>query len=111
MRIVERRIPMSDGIHLAVTLFMPEDDPDGDGIPAVLEYLPYRKDDAMFDRDYDLYSYLVPHGYVGARVDIRGTGGSDGVVPDGEYTEQEQLDAMEVIAWLARQPWCRPPCL
>ena len=23
-----------------------------------------------------------------------------------EYEEQEQLDAVEVIAWLARQPWC-----
>ena len=105
MRIVERRIPMSDGVHLAATLYMPDDDPGPQGFPAILEYLPYRKDDAMFDRDYDLYSYLVPHGYVGARVDIRGTGASDGVLPEGEYTEQEQLDVMEVIAWLARQPW------
>src|SRR5262249_34534669 len=105
MRLVERRIPMSDGVHLTATLFLPEQDPGGDGFPAVLEYLPYRKDDAMIDRDYDLYSYLVPRGYVGARVDIRGTGASEGVLPDGEYTEQEQLDGMEVIAWLARQPW------
>jgi predicted acyl esterase len=105
MRIVERRIPMSDGVHLAATLFMPESEPGPDGFPAILEYLPYRKDDAMFDRDYDLYSSVVPHGYVGARVDIRGTGASDGALPDGEYTEQEQLDGMEVIAWLGRQPW------
>ena len=68
---------MSDGVHLAATLYMPDDDPGAQGFPALLEYLPYRKDDEMFDRDYDLYSSVVPHGYVGARVDIRGTGASD----------------------------------
>ncbi len=39
-------------------------------------------------------------------MDIRGTGASDGELPDGEYTEQEQRDAEDVIAWLASQPWC-----
>src|SRR5262249_18775824 len=75
-------------------------------VPALLEYLPYRKDDAMLARDYELYGYLAAHGYAGARVDIRGTGSSDGDLPEGEYTEQEQLDAEDVIAWLAAQPWC-----
>ena len=60
----------------------------------------------MLARDYELYAYLAPHGYAGARVDIRGTGSSDGDLPEGEYTEQEQLDAEDVIAWLAAQPWC-----
>ena len=60
----------------------------------------------MLARDYELYAYLATHGYAGARVDIRGTGSSDGDLPEGEYTEQEQLDAEDVIAWLAAQPWC-----
>ena len=60
----------------------------------------------MLARDYELYAYLAAHGYAGARVDIRGTGSSDGDLPEGEYTEQEQLDAEDVIAWLAAQPWC-----
>src|SRR5262245_45232878 len=49
---------------------------------------------------------MTSHGYAGARVDIRGTGSSGGDLPEGEYTEQEQRDAEDVIAWLAAQPWC-----
>jgi uncharacterized protein len=104
MRIVRTWIPMSDGVRLAVTLYMPDHERP-ERLPPILEYLPYRKDDAMSDRDFDLYSYVVPRGFVGARVDIRGTGASEGILPDGEYSEQEQLDGMEVISWLARQPW------
>jgi predicted acyl esterase len=96
---------MSDGVRLAATLYMPGRLAAGDLVPPILEYLPYRKDDAMVDRDYDLYSYMAPRGYVGARVDIRGTGASEGTVPEDEYTEQEHRDGIEVIAWLASQPW------
>jgi uncharacterized protein len=105
MMIKHGTIPMPDGIELAVTLYLP---PDGgvSRVPALLEYLPYRKDDAMLARDYELYAYMTRHGYAGARVDIRGTGRSGGELPGGEYTEQEQLDADAVIAWLAGQPWC-----
>ena len=38
-------------------------------------------------------------------MDIRGFGNSDGVPPEREYSAQEQQDAEQVIAWLARQPW------
>jgi putative CocE/NonD family hydrolase len=104
MRSVEVSIPMPDGIRLAATLYMaPEPET---ARPVVLEYLPYRKDDGMLERDLGLYPYLVSRGYVGARVDIRGTGRSEGTLPEGEYSEREQLDGMEVIAWLAAQPWC-----
>ena len=96
---------MSDGIRLAATLYMPDHVSAGERVPPILEYLPYRKDDAMVARDYDLYSYVVPRGYVGARVDIRGTGASEGTVPEDEYTEQEHVDGEEVIKWLAAQPW------
>jgi putative CocE/NonD family hydrolase len=98
-------IPMPDGVELAATLYLP-DDADDNPIPAILEYLPYRKDDAMLARDYSLYADLTRRGYAGARVDIRGTGASGGDLPAGEYTEQEQADAEVVIAWLASQPWC-----
>ena len=105
MLVRHEMIPLPDGISLAVTLYLPPD-ADSAPVPAILEYLPYRKDDQMLARDYDLYGYLIAHGYAGARVDIRGTGRSEGALPEGEYTEQEQADAEAVIAWLAARPWC-----
>jgi len=100
----EARIPMPDGVMLAATLYLPPDT-DTAPVPVVLEYLPYRKDDSV-GRNLELNSYLTRRGYAGARVDIRGTGNSEGELPAGEYTEQEQRDAEVVIAWLADQPWC-----
>lgn len=100
----DARIPMPDGVALAATLYLPPD-ADANPVPVVLEYLPYRKDDAT-GRNLELNSYLTRRGFAGARVDIRGTGQSEGELPEAEYTEQEQLDAEAVIAWLAGQPWC-----
>src|SRR5205085_10227059 len=71
--------------------------------PVVLEYLPYRKDDRMAYRQ-QRHHYFAERGFVGAWVDIRGTGASGGVAAD-EYARQEQDDACEIIAWLAAQPW------
>src|SRR5580700_12095756 len=98
-------IPMKDGVRLAVTLYKPAKLRTGERVPALLEYLPYRKDDDEAVRDYGTHSYFARRGYVGARVDIRGFGASEGVPPDREYSAQEQLDAEAVIAWLARQSW------
>jgi predicted acyl esterase len=98
-------IPMSDGVRLAATLYRPEGQDTNATFPALLEYLPYRKDDGTAARDYPVHTYFARRGYVTARVDIRGTGASEGRPPDREYSEQEQLDGEEVIAWLARQPW------
>ena len=111
---------MPDGVRLAVNVFLPEGARAGERFPAILEYLPYRHTrrrwppgaacsssagaPASLD-DPPLYAF-VRHGYVGVRVDVRGTGRSEGTTPDREYSEQEQLDGMEVIAWIARQPWC-----
>ncbi len=43
---------MKDGIRLAVTLYMPEGAKPAEKFPAILEYHPYRKDDAMAAGDY-----------------------------------------------------------
>lgn len=106
MRAEQASIPMPDGVRLSATLYRPDSAAIGERFPAVLEYLPYRKDDGTLPDDLTRYPYLVSRGYVGVRVDIRGTGRSEGRPPDREYSEQEQRDALEVIAWLARQPWC-----
>jgi putative CocE/NonD family hydrolase len=97
-------IPLSDGCRLAARIWLPED-AEEDPVPAVLEYLPYRKSDGTVIRDAKRQPYLAGHGYAAVRVDMRGTGESDGFLED-EYTEQEQQDALEVIAWLAERSWC-----
>ena len=51
------------------------------------------------------HAWFASQGYACARVDIAGSGDSDGLLRD-EYLKQEQDDAVEVIAWLAQQPWC-----
>ena len=98
-------IPMKDGVRLAATLYMPDGAKPGEKFPALLEYLPYRKDDGTAAGDYSKHAYFARRGYVGARVDIRGFGASEGRPTDREYSEQEQLDAEQVIHWLATQPW------
>jgi predicted acyl esterase len=105
IRMEKAWIPMRDGVRLAVTLYMPKGARAVEKFPAVLEYQPYRKDDGTAQRDYGLYSYFVRRGYVCARVDIRGFGASEGVPTDREYSEQEQLDGLQIIFWLAHQSW------
>jgi putative CocE/NonD family hydrolase len=103
MREIENTwIMMSDGTRLAARLWLPEEDR---ALPAILEYIPYRKRDFMRRRDESIHRWFAANGYVALRVDMRGSGESDGVLHD-EYLAQEQDDALEVIEWIARQPWC-----
>jgi predicted acyl esterase len=97
-------IPMSDGVRLGATLYVPHAPNDGP-FPAIVESLPYRKDDNKIPRDWRTQSYLARKGYVGVRLDVRGTGASEGIAWN-EYTTQEQQDCLQVLAWVAAQPWC-----
>lgn len=95
-------IPMRDGARLAARVWRPRTE---EPVPAVLEYIPYRKRDLTRARDALNHPYLAGHGYVSVRVDLRGSGDSDGVLTD-EYLPTEHDDACDVIEWLAAQPWC-----
>jgi putative CocE/NonD family hydrolase len=97
-------IPMADGTRLAARIWLPEEHP-VHPVPAILEYIPYRKNDATMERDATIHPYFAAHGYASVRVDLRGSGDSEGLMLD-EYLPQEQDDGVEVIAWLAAQPWC-----
>src|SRR6187401_3144184 len=79
-------IPLSDGTRLAARMWLPQD---AGPVPAILEYLPYRKGDAFARRDSHHHPYFAGFGYAGVRVDLRGTGDSDGILLD-EYLPQEQ---------------------
>lgn len=97
-------ITLKDGTRLAARLWIPEG-AEASPVAVVWEYLPYRLRDFERHRDTSWAEAFVPYGFAFVRVDIRGSGDSDGVLL-GEYLQQEQDDAVEVIAWLARQPWC-----
>lgn len=97
-------IPLADGTRLAARVWLPEDAED-DPVPAIIEYIPYRKRDSTRERDEEMYPWFAGHGYACLRIDMRGSGDSDGLLFD-EYTVQEHDDCVEAIAWIAAQPWC-----
>ncbi|MEA2197069.1 MAG: uncharacterized protein QOJ25_1120, partial [Solirubrobacteraceae bacterium] len=97
-------ITLADGCRLFARIVLPVD-ARADPVPALLEYLPYRLCDGTALRDSRHHPWYAGHGYASVRVDMRGSGNSDGLLLD-EYLPQEQLDGVEVIAWLAAQPWC-----
>ncbi|HLY55706.1 MAG TPA: CocE/NonD family hydrolase, partial [Stellaceae bacterium] len=97
-------ITMADGVKIAVRILLPED-AEQNPVPAIMEYIPYRRRDlTRIDADERFY-YFASHGYACVRPDIRGSGDSEGVLKD-EYLKQEQDDALEIIAWVATQKWC-----
>jgi predicted acyl esterase len=84
VRMEQAWIPMKDGVRLAATLYMPDRPKSVETFPALLEYLPYRKDDGTAAGDYPKHSYFARRGYVSVRVDIRGFGASEGAPPERE---------------------------
>ncbi|WP_171101839.1 CocE/NonD family hydrolase [Ruegeria sp. HKCCD7255] len=97
-------IMMPDGHRLSARVWRPVDASDNP-VPAILEYLPYRKRDGTSVRDALTHPWLAKRGYACIRVDMRGNGDSEGLMVD-EYTQQELDDALSVIDWLAEQSWC-----
>ena len=97
-------VPMKDGRKLAARLLLPKD-VKAKPVPAILEYIPYRRRDGTRVRDDDTHYWYAANGYGAVRVDISGSGDSEGLVED-EYVKREQDDALEIIAWIAEQPWC-----
>ena len=97
-------IELGDGRKLAARIWLP-DDANENPVPAILEYLPYRKRDGTAARDEANYPAFAEAGYAGVRVDISGTGESDGDYDD-EYSPRELGDGIEVIHWISEQLWC-----
>ncbi|MFT5219096.1 MAG: putative CocE/NonD family hydrolase [Planctomycetota bacterium] len=97
-------ITLPDGRRLSARIWLPESSAKTP-VPAILEYLPYRKRDGTAQRDESTYPGFAKAGYAGVRVDISGTGESDGDWDD-EYSPRELADACDVINWIAAQDWC-----
>ena len=97
-------IEMPDGCRLAARIWMPAG-AERQPVPAILEYIPYRKRDLTAERDEINHRYFAGHGYAGVRVDLRGSGESEGILTD-EYLPVELDDGVQVLRWIASQPWC-----
>jgi putative CocE/NonD family hydrolase len=96
-------IPMKDGRRLAARLFLPKA-AGNEPAPVIIEYIPYRRRDGTRLGDEAMHRWFAGNGYACARVDIAGSGDSDGLLDD-EYVQREQDDGLQVIEWLAAQPW------
>lgn len=97
-------IPMPDGCRLAARLWIPKAALDAPA-PAVFEYIPYRKADMTRARDERNHPAFAANGIASLRVEMRGSGDSEGHMPD-MYAPNELNDAHHVIDWIAQQPWC-----
>lgn len=97
-------IAMPDSVRLSARIWLPESG-QSDPVPAVLEYIPYRKRDLYRGYDDINGEMLASHGIAYVRVDVRGTGDSEGVITD-EYSEAELQDGVSIINWIATQDWC-----
>ncbi|GAA1033786.1 MULTISPECIES: CocE/NonD family hydrolase [Amycolatopsis] len=120
------RLTMSDGVTLAADIFRPDDDQPH---PVLLAASPYGKGLSFADgfpsqfaalvRDhpevvatstgaYQVWEYpdperWVPEGYVCVRIDVRGTGGSEGAIDF--FSPREAQDLYEAIEWAGVQEW------
>ena len=97
-------IEMSDGVQISTKIWFP-DDYLINKQPIIFEFIPYRKSDASSMRDYKVHYFFAENGYISVRADMRGHGDSEGTMED-EYSKRERQDALEIIEWLAAQPWC-----
>ncbi|MET7616631.1 CocE/NonD family hydrolase [Streptomyces sp. NPDC005408] len=96
------RIALKDGTRLYARVWRPLTD---EPVPALLEYVPFRLSDWTAPRDRQRHPWYAGHGYASVRVDVRGHGNSEGL-PGDAYDATEAADGVEVINWLAGQPWC-----
>jgi putative CocE/NonD family hydrolase len=103
---VDVLIPVRDGTWLSARIWLPEGASADNPVPALLEYLPYRKGDWTAARDAQRHPWYAAHGYASVRVDLRGSGDSEGVMLD-EYAAVELADGVDVIAWWRRSRGAR----
>ena len=96
-------IPMPDGVRLAAKLWLPVVAATK-RVPTIIEVIPYRKRDIYAPRDAMHHRYFAGHGYAAMRIDIRGSGDSDGI--QGVFAANDEAeDTVEALEWIAQQPW------
>ncbi len=97
-------IDLPDGMRLAARLWLPRGSRQTP-VPCILEYIPYRRRDRTRLRDESMHPRFAAAGYAAIRVDIHGSGDSDGIMED-EYSHREIQQGHDIVQWLAEQEWC-----
>lgn len=97
-------VPLRTGERLGARIWLPEG-AESSPVPAIVEYIPYRKEDYTAARDQMTHGYLAGHGYAAVRVDVRGTGDSDGIHGE-QWSPDYDRDGEDLLRWIAAQPWC-----
>ena len=97
-------IALADGTRLAARVWLPDGAHSGRARRSSRRF-PTAARDGTLEIDEPRYGWWAQRGFAGVRVDIRGSGDSDGALYD-EYLRQEQDDDLEVIDWIASQRWC-----
>ena len=107
---VERdvKVTMRDGVRISLCVYRPLDER---AVPVLFAASPYQHEfDAvpafpLFPwRETGPVEWYVSRGYAYVHADVRGSGKSEGEFGFMDFTEQE--DYVELIAWIAQQPWC-----
>ena len=101
------RVPMRDGITLAVDVYAPKQ---GGPYPVLLSLSPYAKDIQQNPPQWShaiesgATGFYVSHGYIHVIAQGRGCGLSQGQWK--WFDEKERTDGYDLIEWIASQPWC-----
>ena len=77
----------------------------GKRLPAIVDFNPYRRRDGMLYVDSMMYPWFSYNEYLCFRVDLHGSGDSDGTMTD-EYTEDELRSCVQIIEQIAKLPFC-----
>ena len=78
---------------LAAKLWLPQSNIE-DTFPTILEYIPYGKSLGTYERDFTNHGFFSSHGYVCLRVDLRGSGESNGQLEDEYLNLINELDQL-----------------
>jgi uncharacterized protein len=88
------RIPLRNGLHLSAIAYLPNN---AAATPAILAMTPY-----VAQSHHEHAMYFAAQGFAFLSVDVRGRGNSDGEF----HLLNEAQDSVDVIEWVARQPYC-----
>ena len=100
-------VAVRDGTKLLLDVYRPN--MPGEKFPALCSFSPYtrqlQRDSAPIGQnEAGISEFWVPRGYAHVIVDVRGTNGSEGKWD--HWGPQEQQDMVDIIEWVAEQPWC-----